>query len=116
MYQKQGYIAEQRVADWLIGRRYRIVARNWRNRFAEIDIIAAKKRDLIFIEVKYRRDEAAGAGYEYVTRAKLQQMEYATKLYSLENSIMPRIQPLLAVASVSGQDYEKIELIMVDSD
>jgi putative endonuclease len=40
---------------------YRIVARRWKSRFGEIDIVARRRRDLVFVEVKARDslDDAA---------------------------------------------------------
>jgi putative endonuclease len=56
-----GLSAESRAAAWLIGKGYRILARRWKSRLGEIDIIAARRHLLVFVEVKARAtlDEAA---------------------------------------------------------
>jgi putative endonuclease len=58
-----GISAESRAAAWLIAHGYRILARRWKSPLGEIDIIAARRRLLIFAEVKARAtlDEAAEA-------------------------------------------------------
>ena len=47
----------------LIAKAYRIVARRWKTPFGEIDIVARRRRTLVFVEVKARDivDEAIDA-------------------------------------------------------
>src|SRR6185295_15567376 len=49
-----GLSAESRCAAWLIAKGYRIVARRFRSRVGEIDIIARRRGVTAFIEVKAR--------------------------------------------------------------
>ena len=58
-----GLSAESRAAAFLIAKGYRIVARRFRTPVGEIDIVARRRRTLIFVEVKARAtlDEAAEA-------------------------------------------------------
>jgi uncharacterized protein (TIGR00252 family) len=49
-----GISAESRAAAWLIAHGYRILARRWKSPLGEIDIIAARRHTLIFVEVKAR--------------------------------------------------------------
>src|SRR5881227_296384 len=58
-----GLSAESRAAAFLVAKGYRIVARRWRSAVGEIDIVARRRRTLIFVEVKARErlDDAAEA-------------------------------------------------------
>jgi putative endonuclease len=58
-----GLSAESRAAAFLVAKGYRIVARRWRSPVGEIDIVARRRRTLIFVEVKARltHDDAAEA-------------------------------------------------------
>jgi putative endonuclease len=58
-----GLSAESRAAVFLIAKGYRIVSRRWRSPFGEVDIIARRRRTLVFVEVKARDllDDAAEA-------------------------------------------------------
>jgi len=58
-----GLSAESRAAAFLIAKGYRIVARRWRSGVGEIDIVARRRRTLVFVEVKARErlDDAAEA-------------------------------------------------------
>lgn len=48
----------------------RIVTRNYRNRFGEIDIIALDGQTIVFVEVKTRKSNAAGNPLEAVDEIK----------------------------------------------
>ena len=56
-----GISAESRAAAWLIAHGYRILARLWKSPLGEIDIIAARRHTLIFVEVKARAKLDAAA-------------------------------------------------------
>ena len=55
-----GRLGEQLAAEHLIRRGFRIVERNYRTRWGELDIVAFDGRTLAFCEVKTRRRTAAG--------------------------------------------------------
>ena len=61
---------ERRAAGFLQQRGMVILARNFRCRFGEVDIIAKDEKYLCFIEVKYRTDERFGSPAEAVTYKK----------------------------------------------
>jgi putative endonuclease len=50
----RGALGERIAADHLERRGYRIVARNFRTRHGELDLVAADERALVFCEVKTR--------------------------------------------------------------
>jgi putative endonuclease len=61
---------EDAAADAYRRRGYRIVARNWRCRMGELDLVVERRGVLVFCEVKSRRGSGFGVGYEAVTRRK----------------------------------------------
>jgi putative endonuclease len=65
-----GLSAESRAAVLLIAKGYRIAARRWKTPFGEIDIVARRRRTLVFVEVKARMrvDDAAEAVTERTQR------------------------------------------------
>jgi putative endonuclease len=65
-----GLSAESRAAVLLLAKGYRIVARRWKTPFGEIDIVARRRRTLVFVEVKARTraDDAAEAVTERTKR------------------------------------------------
>jgi len=56
-----GISAESRAAAYLIAKGYRILARRWKSPVGEIDIVARRRRLLVFVEVKARASLDAAA-------------------------------------------------------
>jgi len=65
-----GAWGEEQAACYLASRGYRIVERSFSCRFGEIDIIVRSVDELIFCEVKTRRQGALAAPQEAVSRTK----------------------------------------------
>ncbi|GAA5030092.1 YraN family protein [Microbacterium fluvii] len=65
-----GRAGEDRAADHLRSIGFDIVARNWRCRLGEIDIIALDGDDLVVIEVKTRRGVGFGHPFEAIDPRK----------------------------------------------
>lgn len=65
-----GAAGEAKAAAWYEARGYEVVARNWRCRDGELDLVVARGRVLAFVEVKARRTAAFGAPVEAVTLDK----------------------------------------------
>ena len=72
---------EDKSVETLMDEGYKILERNYQNRFGEIDIIAEKDKEVIFIEVKYRKTNKFGYGYEAVDRKKLFKIVKLAQLY-----------------------------------
>lgn len=66
----EGEGAEDLACRYLRSQGMRVVARNWRWRGGEIDIVAKDGPTLVFVEVKGRSGEAFGAPEEAVTQRK----------------------------------------------
>ena len=65
-----GANGEAAVAQWYTDAGYEVVARNWRVREGEIDVIARRGATLVFCEVKTRRGTGYGLPAEAVTARK----------------------------------------------
>ncbi len=78
---QSGSLAENAVARELSRQGYEIVGQNWKTKIAEIDVIAKKHKTIYFVEVKYRKTEAAGDGFDYITSQKLRHMRRAAEAY-----------------------------------
>ncbi len=76
-----GRWGEDRAAAWLRRRGYKILERNFRCRFGEIDLIAARGPYLVFAEVKLRRDDRFGAAAEFVDARKQRRVRTAAELW-----------------------------------
>lgn len=93
--------AEELVTHHLESIGHKIVARNWRTRYCEIDIISAHKDTLYFTEVKYRKNDLGGGGIGAITPKKYQQMTFAAEFFAARHPGKATAMRL-AVADVSG--------------
>ena len=78
---QDGDWGEALVEKYLSERGCRIVEREWRCRFGEIDLIAEKDGVLLFVEVKLRTNLQYGVPREYVTVKKQEKLRAAALLY-----------------------------------
>jgi putative endonuclease len=65
-----GASGEEVAAGWYRQRGYEVVARNWRCREGEIDLVLRRGRTIVFCEVKTRTSTAFGVPAEAVTPTK----------------------------------------------
>jgi len=94
--------AESIASDYLSNHGHKIIDRNWKTKFCEIDIVSRKADTIYFTEVKYRQKTDQGGGLAAITPKKLRQMKFATELYSLSNQISDT-NLRLAVITLCGQ-------------
>ncbi len=103
----KGNRGEDAVCEYLKMSGHEIVARNWKNKFCEIDIISKFNGVLCFTEVKYRR---SGNGLDAIDKKKLEKMRFAAEFYLTKNGGGAAI---LAAAEVSGDNYEVTDFLVL---
>lgn len=85
-----GAQAEALAAAFLESRGLAIVARNVRNRFGEIDLVADEHGTLVFVEVRLRRSRGYGGAAASITSAKRARLVAAAETYL---ATLPRTPP-----------------------
>lgn len=93
-----GQWGEEQVTEKLRREGWSIVARNFRCRMGELDIVAENGRFLAFVEVKLRKDDRFGSACEAVTPAKQRKLRTAAEFYLIGRPT--RLQPRFDVAEV----------------
>ena len=102
-----GALGEEAVALHLESIGHRIVARNFKTYFYEIDIVSICDDKIYFTEVKYRKNASRGGGLAAIDAKKLQQMRYAAECFLKYHAReFGAYDPLLAAADVAGEDFE----------
>lgn len=94
----RGKLAENFASETLHSLGYKIVSRNFRSRFGEIDIIATKDSRLYFIEVKARWNLTYGAPEEAVTWYKLKRIQKTAAYFAMNHPDLPKEQRILVFA------------------
>lgn len=88
MRKKIGNQGEELAVQYLRQKGYRILDRNYYSRYGEIDVICERNRDIIFVEVKTRRNDRFGSAEESVTLTKQQRLR-KTALHYLQQKNQP---------------------------
>ena len=104
-----GARGEDRVAAWYESNGYSIVARNWRCRQGELDLVARRGRVVVFCEEKTRSSTAFGAPVEAVTRSKQAKIrQLAARWLEHDAPVRPR-EIRFDVASVLAGQIEVVQ-------
>ena len=107
-----GQQGEEIAVNFLLNRGYTILARNYRQRFGEVDIIAHHDGDIVFIEVKTRSTLQYGSGFEAVDLRKQQQLSRIALDYLVRNDLSEQDARFDVVAvHLQQQGPAKVEII-----
>ena len=80
-----GAWGESLAAAYLQKKKYKIVASGYRCRFGEIDLIAADKKHLVFVEVKLRKTNSFADAKAFVDHHKQNRLRTTAELYLSQN-------------------------------
>jgi putative endonuclease len=108
--QQVGRWGEQVAARFLEEKGYTILARNWWTPHGEIDLIAEKGGQVIFIEVKTRTGLGFGLPEESVTQAKQAHLLAAVAHYWQERAEAEKDWQVDVVAVVGSPNGGEIEV------
>ena len=106
-----GQHAEQIVAEYLQSKGHKIIARNFKTKYYEIDIVSATKDAVYFTEVKYRKDSYHGTPFAQIGRKKRDQLDFAARCFmqylshKMNRPLDSMPSPRIAAAAVSGPDF-----------
>ncbi len=76
-----GVAAEELAARYLATQGLRVIVRNYRCRFGEIDLIAKDGEALVFVEVRLRRSGRFGGALASITPAKQKKLIATARCY-----------------------------------
>jgi putative endonuclease len=93
-----GNFGERVAASHLEAKGYEILERNWSAPEGEIDIIAAKPDEIIFVEVRSRRGRNFGTPEDSITGRKAAHVRAAAAAYLMEHPDSPDTQRIDVIA------------------
>jgi len=110
-------LGEDKACNFLRENGFKIIERNFRKGYGEIDIIAigstSKEKMLVFFEVKTRKSNSFGSPLEAITPWKLKSLIRTAQFYKL---IRPNLPDAMRIDAVSvnlstNNEVQNIELI-----
>ena len=107
-----GKLGEEQAVARLKKEGYRVLARNYRNAFGEIDIIAQDGKTLCFVEVRTRTKDWHGHPFESISQVKQKKIIRAARGY-LAQQDTEDVEARFDVVAVTPQDNDgyTVELI-----
>ena len=103
---KKGQQYEDLAVSYLEKRSYRILQRNYRCRYGEIDIIARNEGYLVFIEVKYRKEIDSTGAFEAVDIRKQKRICSVARWYLMEKHIGEDAKCRFDVVGIQGENIK----------
>jgi len=109
--QQLGKSGEEFAVGLLKQNGYKIIARNYKTKLGEIDIIAGDKDTICFIEVKLRSSDRFGIPQEAVLAKKQRQISRASLLYLKDNDLLNKKARFDVVAIIYSKSKPILNLI-----
>ncbi len=103
----KGKFGETLAENYLKKNGYKIIEKNFRTKYGEIDIIAEKGNYIIFVEVKYRKNPEFGKAEEAVSPVKIGKIKKTAEFY-LNNFYNKAKIPRIDVIAINS--FKKLEI------
>lgn len=103
-----GAWGEALAAKYMLKKRYKVIATNYRCHFGEIDLIVANRKYLVFVEVKLRKSARFAEGREFVDRRKQQRIRTTASVFLSE--FPTELQPRFDVIEIYAPDGTATQL------
>ena len=107
-----GKAAENAAARFLKAKGYKILERNYKNKFGEIDIIAQQKGVICFLEVKARHSLDQGTPQEAVSLSKQRQISKVAVDYLKSRNLLEHPARFDVLALLYNNNQPEVSLIV----
>ncbi len=110
-----GAWGESVAAEYLRKKKYKILCANFRCKLGEIDLIAADRNYLVFVEVKLRKNADFAQAREFVDRRKQSRIRTTAQLYLSWNptDLQPRFD-VVEIYAPMGAETKKPQIIHLE--
>lgn len=99
---------EDRVARWYLEHGYEVIARNWRCKEGELDLVLSKAGTVVFCEVKTRSSDRFGTAADAVTYAKQRKLRRLAVVFLQQHRLAAR-SLRFDVGAIQGTTLDVIE-------
>jgi len=109
-----GKWGEDKASEFLQHNGYKIIERDWKSGRRDIDIVATDGKEVVFVEVKTRRNRLFGEPEEAVDYRKLQSLRLAINHYIKYRHINCDVRfDIISIVGMIGQEPEIDHIIDV---
>jgi putative endonuclease len=103
-----GVEGEDMAVKTLKKKGYKIIEKNYRSKFGEIDIVAEEKGYIVFIEVKRRTTGSFGGSFDAIDRKKKEHMIRSAQYYLKSRKCFER-KARFDVVGIDGNELKIIQ-------
>lgn len=112
---EQGEYTESLACRFLEGKGFKLIEKNFNCKAGEIDIIMKDNDSLVFVEVRYRRNNNYGSGAESITASKQSKLIKTASLYLQQHAKLNKYPARFDVVSMTGH-IEKDDINKINFD
>ncbi|MCJ7740020.1 YraN family protein [Candidatus Microgenomates bacterium] len=105
-----GKYGEEAASKYLKSQGYKILERNFRKSYSEIDLVALDGKTLVIIEVKTRIGDKYGLPEEAITPRKLRSLTKAAYYYQMLHPKLPESLRIDVVSVNLGEDFQVLDI------
>ncbi|MDH5594390.1 MAG: YraN family protein [Gammaproteobacteria bacterium] len=98
-----GKKAEDIALEYLEGKGLKLVERNFSSAYGEIDLVMNEKKSTVFVEVRYRKNNAFGSAADTVDQRKQSKLAATAALWLQKNKKAAKHPCRFDVISITGQ-------------
>lgn len=84
---EKGKFGEKLAEDYLLKNNIKIICRNFRSMYGEIDLIGGDEKKIIFFEVKYRESDSFGPIEYAIDLKKMQKIIHTSQYFLLKHPL-----------------------------
>ena len=116
---EQGQYTENLACRYLENKGFKLIEKNFNVKVGEIDLIMQDNESLVFVEVRYRKNNGFGSGAESITASKQSKLIKAASLYLQKNDKLNKHPARFDVISITGfietDDLNKINFEWIEN-
>lgn len=116
---EQGQHTESLACTFLEGKGFTLLDRNYHCRFGEIDLVMQQNDNIVFVEVRYRRNNNFGSGAESVTANKQSKLIKTASAYLQQHAKLSKYPTRFDVISITGpletNNINNIDIIWIEN-
>lgn len=98
----KGFHAEEIACRYLVSKGLLLVEKNFFCRFGELDLIMKEKDSLVFVEVKYKKNQDFASCISAVTEKKQKKVKQTALYYLHKNQLFEKIACRFDVVTLCG--------------
>ncbi|MDA8441435.1 MAG: YraN family protein [Peptococcaceae bacterium] len=106
----KGIFGEQLALRHLAEQGYQLLARNYRCRIGEIDLILLDGKQVVFVEVRLKSSRQYGSGFESITGKKISKLRLVAQNFLAFNAALADAEVRFDVISIYDPPHGKLTL------